>query len=66
VRGEEKVKGAKKYMIMFILILLINVITVIMLYFQNEQLTENQRELKELQVQLEDVNDGVKQLLEQQ
>ncbi|KXG08353.1 hypothetical protein AT864_03391 [Anoxybacillus sp. P3H1B] len=59
-------KGAKKYMIMFILILLINVITVIMLYFQNEQLTENQRELKELQVQLEDVNDGVKQLLEQQ
>ncbi|MBB3909271.1 hypothetical protein [Anoxybacteroides rupiense] len=59
-------KGAKKYMIMFILILLINVITVIMLYFQNEQLTENQRKLKELQVQLEDVNDGVKQLLEQQ
>ncbi|MBS2771158.1 hypothetical protein PNH38_15660 [Anoxybacillus rupiensis] len=59
-------KGAKKYMIMFILILLINVITVIMLYFQNEQLTENQRELKELQVQLKDVNDGVKQLLEQQ
>lgn len=53
-------------MIMFILILLINVITVIMLYFQNEQLTENQRELKELQVQLKDVNDGVKQLLEQQ
>ncbi|ANB57745.1 hypothetical protein GFC29_2475 [Anoxybacillus sp. B7M1] len=59
-------KAAKKYMIMFILILLINVITVIMLYFQNEQLTENQRELKELQVQLKDVNDGVKQLLEQQ